>query len=110
LPEADRILHRLDFALLPASGNRYVVVASQGRFDEEAVDQALRTDLPLVALVANRKRTQELCRALERNGIAKEQLLRLRAPAGIDIGAETPEEIALSVMAEIVSEKARRSK
>ena len=110
LPGADRILHKLDFSLLPSSANRCVVVASHGRFDEEALEQALRTDQDFVALVANRKRTEELYRALEKNGVTKEQFSRLRAPAGIDIGAESPEEIALSVMAEIVAEKVRRSK
>lgn len=109
LPEADRILHVLDFSRLPDRADRCVVVASHGRFDEEALEQALRTNQPYVALVANRKRTQELSRALEKNGITKEQLSRLRAPAGIDIGAESPEEIALSVMAEIVSMRRDRS-
>ena len=103
LPDADRILHVLDFSRLPNRADRCVVVASHGRFDEEALEQALGTNQPYVALVANRKRTQELSRALEKNGITQEQLLRLRAPAGIDIGAESPEEIALSVMAEIVA-------
>lgn len=105
LPEADRVLHILDFSRLPACADRYVVVASHGRFDEEAVAQALSTDQPYVALVANRKRTQELREALARNGVARERLSQLHAPAGIDIGAESQEEIALSILAEIVAER-----
>ena len=105
LPEADRILRTLDFSRLPSCADRYVVVASHGRFDEEALEQALATNQPYVALVANRKRTQEICQALERNGIARECLSRLHAPAGIEIGAEEPEEIALSIMAEIVADR-----
>ena len=112
LPEADRILHIMDFSRLPSAtrADRYVVVASHGRFDEEALEQALRTDQPYVALVANRRRTQELRGTLEKNGIAPERLSRLRAPAGIDIGAESPEEIALSILAEIVTERRRKQK
>ena len=108
LPEADRVLHALDFSRLPACPERYVVVASHGRFDEEALEQALSTDQPYVALVANRKRTQELRRTLERNKMSPERLARLHAPAGIDIGADSPEEIALSILAEIVATRRQK--
>ncbi|HEY6250998.1 MAG TPA: NTP transferase domain-containing protein, partial [Candidatus Angelobacter sp.] len=51
LPEADLILHILDFSRLPVHADRYVVVASHGRFDEEALQQALSTDQPYIAIV-----------------------------------------------------------
>ena len=104
---ADRVLRRLDFSRLPRSAERYVVVASKGRFDEEAVEQALRTESTYVALVANKKRGQEVLRSLEMKGCTAEMLSRVRVPAGIEIGAETPQEIALSIMAAIV--QVRRS-
>ena len=104
LPEADRLLNSLDFSHLPAAAGLYVVVAGRGRFDEEAVEQALRVKSDYVALVANRKRAQEIRRSLELKGELPDRLAKVRAPAGLDIGAETPEEIALSIMAEIVSE------
>ena len=110
LPEADRALHAMDFSLLPASDERYVVVASRGQFDEEAVEQALRANADYVALLANKKRAQELMASLRVQGIAAEKLAAVRAPAGLDIGAESPEEIALSIMAEIVAERRRRGK
>ncbi len=110
LPEADRVLHAMDFALLPASDERYVVVASRGQFDEEAVEQALRANADYVALLANKKRAQELMASLRVQGIAAEKLAAVRAPAGLDIGAESPEEIALSIMAEIVVERRHRGK
>jgi len=106
VPGADRILHALDLARLLAGGETYVVVASRGRFDEEAVEQALNAGAVYVALMANRKRAQEILDALKAKGLSDEKLTRLRAPAGLDIGARSPEEIALSVMAEIVSERA----
>lgn len=102
-PEADRVLNSLDFSRLPAAFSRYVVVASRGKFDEEAVEQALHSNSTYVALVANKRRTQEIHRSLQARGEPSENLLRVRAPAGFDIGAVTPEEIALSIMAEIVS-------
>ena len=102
-PEADRVVNSLDFLRLPASFSRYVVVASRGKFDEEAVEQALHSNSNYVALVANRKRAQEVLRGLQARGEPAENLSKVRVPAGLDIGAVTPEEIALSIMAEIVS-------
>jgi molybdenum cofactor cytidylyltransferase len=102
-PEVDRVLDSLDFSRLPAAFSRYVVVASRGKFDEEAVEQALHSNSTYVALVASKRRTQEIRRSLEARGEPSENLLRVHAPAGLDIGAVTPEEIALSIMAEIVS-------
>ena len=104
LPEADRFLTSLDFSHLPPASARYVVVASRGRFDEEAVEQALQTNSDYIALVANKKRAEEIRRSLELRGESPERLARVRAPAGLSIGAEGPEEIALSILAEIVAE------
>ena len=103
LPEADRVLHRLDFSLLAPNRERYFVVASRGQFDEDALEQAFRSDAAYVGLVAGNKRRQELAAALGRKGIATERLKLLCNSAGLEIGAESPEEIALSVMAEIVA-------
>jgi molybdenum cofactor cytidylyltransferase len=104
LPEADRVLHVLDFSRLPAA-ERYVVVASRGQCDEEAVEQALRGSAAYIALLANKKRAQEVMSSLRSQGISEDKLNRVRAPAGLEIGAESPEEIALSILAEIVAER-----
>jgi molybdenum cofactor cytidylyltransferase len=109
LPDADRVLHVLDFSLLPPAGERYVVVATRGQFDEEAVEQALRTGASYVALLANRKRAEEIVQSLRVKSYSPEKLAGVRAPAGLDIGAESAEEIALSIMAEIVSERRRKA-
>lgn len=110
VPEAERVLHALDFQQLPAAPETFVVVASRGRFDEEAIEEALRTSAPYIALVASKKRAEEILSALRSKGASAENLARLRAPAGIDIGAETQQEIALSVMAEIVTVRRRGAK
>ncbi len=101
-PLADRVLDRLDFARLPLTGQTYIVVASHGNYDEEALAWALGTDAPYVALVASRKRAESLRAYLRSIGLSEAQLARLRCPAGLDFGAVTPEEIALSILAEIV--------
>lgn len=111
-PDADRLLHSLDFSQLAPAVARYVVVASRGKFDEEAIEQALQIDSNYVALVANKKRAQEIRRSLELQGESAEKFAKVRAPAGLSIGAEGAEEIALSILAEIVAEshRARESK
>jgi xanthine dehydrogenase accessory factor len=110
LPEADRVLHALDFSQLPDATERYAVVASRGQFDEEAIAQALHANIPYIALLASKKRAQELSASLRVQSIAPEKLAIIRAPAGLEIGAESPEEIALSIMAEIVAVRRRQEK
>jgi molybdenum cofactor cytidylyltransferase len=107
IPEADRILRALDFSRLPAAEQRYVIIASRGQFDEEAASQALQMDISYIAVLAGKQRGRELAKALVAQGIAQEKLTRLHIPAGLEIGAESPEEIALSIMAEIISERKR---
>ncbi|MEA2263929.1 MAG: xanthine dehydrogenase accessory factor [Acidobacteriaceae bacterium] len=82
-----------------------MVVASRGKFDEEAVEQALHAQSVYVGLVASSKRGQEIRRSLECKGEPAEKLATVRVPAGLDIRAETPEEIALSIMAEMISRR-----
>jgi xanthine/CO dehydrogenase XdhC/CoxF family maturation factor len=108
LPDADRVLHALDFSVLAANPDRNVVVASRGTCDEEAIEEALAANSAYIALVAKKKRGDEVVRSLQMKGIAAEKLAGVRVPAGLEIGAETPEEIALSIMAEIVSERRKR--
>ena len=108
LADADRVLHVLDFTRLPAT-EPYVVVASRGQCDEEAVEQALDGNAAYIALLANQKRAQEVLNHLRNQGISQDRLDRVRAPAGLKIGAESPEEIALSILAEIVAERRRKA-
>jgi xanthine/CO dehydrogenase XdhC/CoxF family maturation factor len=109
LQDADRILQVLDFSALAINPDRHVVVASRGTCDEEAIDQALQLDCAYVALVAKKKRGQEVLSSLRIKGTAAEKLAGVRVPAGLEIGADTPEEIALSIMAEIVYHRRRHA-
>jgi molybdenum cofactor cytidylyltransferase len=105
LPPGVRLLKTLDLSFLPENRRRYVVVASRGKFDEEAVEQALHSHSVYVGLVASKKRGQEILCSLERKGESPEKLATVRVPAGLNIGADTPEEIALSIAAEIISRR-----
>ncbi len=85
----------------------FIVVATHGDNDEAALRVGLETDAPYVGLVASRKRGRAVLEALAQGGLSPEALARVRFPAGLDIMAERGDEIALSIMAEIV--KTRRS-
>jgi xanthine dehydrogenase accessory factor len=84
----------------PGSGIAAVVVASHGRHEEAALEAALRAGVPYVALVASPVRGEAVRDALD---LPAELRRQLRTPAGLDIGARTPAEVALSILAEIVA-------
>ena len=101
----DTALHRQDPDAQP-----YIVVATQGIWDEEALASALRRNASYVGLVASPTRAAVVRSwLLEENGMAEERLAALRAPAGLDLGAETAEEVALSILAELVQVRRGRA-
>ncbi len=87
---------------LGVNATTYLVVATQGEDDEVSLEQALRTEVPYVAFIGSRKKAQALQEYLERQGLAPERLAQLRTPAGLDISAHSPAEIAVSILAEII--------
>jgi xanthine dehydrogenase accessory factor len=107
-PRAGRV-RTLDPAGLTAPDGAYVVVASHGHYDEPALETVLAGPAAYVALVASQKRRQAVLEYLRGSGLPAEALARLKCPAGLDLGAVTPEEIALSILAEIVQLRRRGS-
>ena len=100
---ADR---RIEGYALPAeAGPRFVVIATQGRGDETALRAALAVETNYLAFVGSRKKAAALKAKLAESGIAPERLAQLKAPAGLDLGAITPDEIAVSILAEIVASR-----
>ena len=83
-----------------------VVCASHGRDEEEVLEKALRSGVAYVGLVASRKRGEAVVGSLDVDEVAR---ARVHTPAGLDIGARTAEEVALSILAEIVAERRRTS-
>ncbi len=106
-PGADRLIPFLDYSQLQLRPNACVVVASHGSYDEEALSAALQMEIAYVALVASKSRAQAVLEYLRESGLPEERLQRLKYPAGLDIGAITPDEIALSILAEIVQRHRR---
>jgi xanthine dehydrogenase accessory factor len=84
----------------------FVVVATQGHYDEEALERALATPAAYVGLIASHKRAEAVKDFLRDRGVPEEQLQRVRAPAGLDLGSLPAEEIGVAVLAEIVQIKA----
>jgi xanthine dehydrogenase accessory factor len=80
----------------------FVVIATHGEFDEPALAAALRTDAPYVGLVASRRRGEAVRETLRAEGVGEDRLARLKFPAGLDIGARRGDEIALSILAELI--------
>ncbi|MEZ5831338.1 MAG: XdhC family protein [Dongiaceae bacterium] len=87
----------------------FIVVATQGGGDEAALEAALRSPARYVAFVGSKAKVAALKESLGEKGISAERLAALRGPAGIPIGAVTPEEIALSILADIVQARRRKS-
>jgi xanthine dehydrogenase accessory factor len=100
---ADRVVH--DLAGVAVTPRTAIVVATHGRFDEDALAAALASEAGYVSLVASPKRARAVVETLRARGLPAEQLDRLKAPAGLDLGAVTPEEIAVSILAEIVARR-----
>ncbi len=103
-PDADECVDGLDPGTRPAQRPSVAIVASFGAYDEDAIEVALQAGVPLVELVASRKRFAALRQTLERS-LPSDLLERVKAPAGLDIAATTPEEIAVSILAELVARK-----
>jgi xanthine dehydrogenase accessory factor len=82
-----------------------VVVATHADSDEDALARVLGTDAGYVSLVASRRRAAGIVERLRDAGVSLERLARLKAPAGLDIGAESPHEIAVSILAEIIQHR-----
>jgi len=110
--EAEVIVEK-DFNLsgLRLGPRTFIVVSTQGEGDEEALEKAAFTagDVPYVAFVASKVKAGKVLDYLRARGVAAEKLQLVRAPAGLDLGAGTPEEIAVSILAEIVQARCAKA-
>ncbi|OIQ45333.1 MAG: XdhC /CoxI family-like protein [Roseobacter sp. MedPE-SW] len=86
---------------------RMIVVASQGRGDLACLKQALETTAEFVAFVGSHRKFAALSETLTGRGVARADLDRVQAPAGLAIGAVTPDEIALSILAQLTQVRRR---
>ncbi len=102
-PEAVLLINDdIEYARLEPGADDFVVVATQHKGDHESMTRALLSSARYIGLVASCKRARLVLDFLRAQGFADTDLARVHAPAGFDFGARTPEEIALSIISEIV--------
>ncbi|WP_271599421.1 XdhC family protein [Bradyrhizobium sp. CCBAU 45384] len=102
-PDAkDLIIDDPSYVALRPTANDFVVIATQHRGDHDSLRRLLASDAGYIGLIASRKRTALVIDYLRAAGFDRPSLDRIRAPAGINIDARTAEEIALSVVGEVV--------
>ena len=106
-PEAEQTIvsdYASGFEKLPIGTNSFIVIATRGhRYDTAATAAAMRTPASYVGLLGSRRKTILIYEELFAQGFTMEQVKSVRSPIGLSISARTPEEIALSIMAEIVA-------
>ena len=103
-PDADRLVTTdFNFSETPIPKNSYVVIATLHKNDHVWLEKALESEAAYIALIASRHRADIVFDYVTSAGVPGEKLERVSAPAGLDLGGVTPEEIALSVMSEIVA-------
>lgn len=106
-PDVDNILNDYPQRALPALGldrDTYLAVLTHDpKIDDPALLAALESDAPYIGVLSSRRTHQKRVERLKAAGVSDEALARLRTPIGLGIGAQTPEEIALAILAEIVA-------
>jgi len=108
-PDADAVLTDWADAALRVGANGFIVVATMGEDDEGALEAAVASDARYIGLVASRKKGDSLLAYLRSRGVDAERAARIKFPAGLDIGAVGADELALSIMAEIVQLRRARA-
>jgi xanthine dehydrogenase accessory factor len=111
-PDADEIRLIDDFsrafAGLEIDNDSYVVIVTRGHQHDRAVlEQALKTPAGYIGMISSRRKREAIYNALMSQGVRKELLEKVHSPIGLDIGGETPEEIGVSIVAELISVRSR---
>lgn len=107
-PEAGAVISDFAENNLPniqVSTNTYIVIMTRHKDDLPTLRAALKTNAGYIGLIGSRRRVLQAFRILLNEGFTEKQLERVNAPIGLDIGAETPGEIAVSIMAEVIQHR-----
>ncbi|MGZ3429746.1 MAG: XdhC family protein, partial [Polyangia bacterium] len=111
-PDAARIVDSFDlrdWKDVPLDGGSYVVIVTRDHAQDQALlEQLVGRELAYLGLIGSRRKIEMFKQRLSARGIDAERFARLRAPIGLDIGAETPEEIAIAIVAELIQTRAAR--
>jgi len=108
-PHASRVINDdMEFEGCKMTSSTYLVIATQHKGDHIWLQKALQGNAAYIGLVASRKRSKLVLDYARAEGVPDDKLERVSAPAGLDLGAATPEEIALSIIGEIIALKRNR--
>jgi len=113
-PDADevRVIEDFNHALdgLPVNTDSFIVILTRGhQFDSVVLEQSLKTDAGYIGMISSRRKRDTIYDSLMAKGFKKEELEQVHSPIGLAINAETPEEIAVSITGELISERARQN-
>ncbi|MCU1277948.1 MAG: xanthine dehydrogenase accessory factor [bacterium] len=111
-PDAARIVDSFDprdWKDVPLDGGSYVVIVTRDHAQDQALlEHLVARELAYLGLIGSRRKIEMFKQRLGARGIGAERFEKLRAPIGLDIGAETPEEIAVAIVAELIQTRAAR--
>ncbi len=112
-PDADEIvLSEFDgaFEKIRVDPSSFIIIVTRGHlYDGLILKEAIKTNARYIGMIGSRKKIDTLYKNLSQEGIPESMFKKVRAPIGLDIGSETPEEIAISIVAQLIQEKRRRS-
>ncbi len=112
-PDANKIHVIEDFSralegLEVDSDSFIVILTREHRYDRVVLEQALKTTAGYIGMISSRRKRDAIYEALMNQGVRREELEQVHSPIGMDIGGETPEEIAISIVAELISERSKQ--
>ena len=111
-PDADSLIaeeYDSAFSKLNVDDDSYIIIYTPGHvLDEQCLEFAVSTKARYIGMIGSKKKVIDVRERLSQKGVPPQQLDRVHAPIGIEIGAETPEEIAISILAEIIKVKRTR--
>jgi xanthine dehydrogenase accessory factor len=113
-PEADtvRVLDDFEDGVdgLGIDADTYAVIVTRGHlYDRVVLGQVLKTEAAYIGMIGSRRKIDSIYRTLLKEGFTAADFQRVHAPIGLDIQAETPEEIAVSIVAELIQKRAQRT-
>lgn len=108
-PEAGRVIVgqvEEELARFPVTSSTYIVLVTRGHAqDEEALRQVVTSGAAYIGMIGSRRRSRAVLQRLADDGIPGQAIARVCSPIGLDINAQTPEEIAVSILAEVINER-----
>ena len=111
-PEADEVIvseFEKCFDQLNIDDSSYIIIVTRGHlYDGFVLEQAVKTNARYIGMIGSKKKIKTLYEILVKKGVSKETLNRVHAPIGLDINSETPEEIAVSIAAELIKVRGER--